>query len=197
MTSTSPPDSPSPPVPRLESFFPPSPVDNEQRLSSNFTDRFLLGSIFAFFGGAVLGGYQGSTMASLRFRAENSHRFPTTTTGWYLYHKSKNYNCMLQAVKDGVRLGSRLAGWTGGFFFLEELVDRWRCKRDAVSSVVAALTLSSIFSLKHGFNLATQVRTTRAGLIASLAYGVTQDVMTLARGRRVGYIDTVFGKHGK
>lgn len=137
------------PVSRRSSIFPPSPIDNELRLSTTFAARTLLGMLFAFIGGGILGGYQGSTMASLRFRAENSHRFPTTTTGWYLYHKSKNYHCMLQAIKDGLRFGPRLAGWTGAFFFLEETVDHWRGTRDAFSSAVAALTTSSIFSFKR------------------------------------------------
>ncbi|KAI4117896.1 MAG: hypothetical protein LQ345_001959 [Seirophora villosa] len=198
ITPTAPSDSPAQaPLVSLPSLFRPSPLDHQLRLSSYFTDRFLLGSAFAFIGGGILGGYHGSTMASLRFRAENSHRFPTTTTGWYQYHKSKNYNCMLRAVKEGLRLGPRLAGWTGGFFLLEELVDRWRLKRDAISSVVAALTLSSLFSLRHRFNFATHLRTARVGLVAGLAYGVAQDILSLARGRRVGYVDTVFGKPGK
>lgn len=150
MDSPSPPDSSLPRVIRREpSVFPPSPADNELRLSTTFATRFLAGTMVAFVFGGVFGGYQGSTMASLRFRAENSHRFPITTTGWYLYHKSKNYHCMLQAIKDGLRYGPRLAGWTGGFFFLEETVDHWRGRRDAISPVVAALTVSSIFSYKR------------------------------------------------
>lgn len=129
--------------------FPPSPADNELRLSSAFASRAFAAMSLAFLGGGVLGGYHGSTMASLRFRAENSHRFPTTMKGWYLYHKSKNYHCMLNAVKQGLRLGPRLAGWTGGFLFLEEAVDHWRGSRDAISSVVAGLALSGIFSIRR------------------------------------------------
>lgn len=48
-----------------------------------------------------------------------------------------------------------------------------------------------------GFNIATTVRTARVGLLASLGYGVTQDLMALTRGRRVGYIDALFGKHNE
>lgn len=155
-TITSTPNTPAePPLPGLvswrRSIFPPSPLDNEPRMSTSFETRSLLGMSFAFIGGAILGGYQGSTMASLRFRAENSHRFPTTTTGWYLYHKSKNYQCMLQAIKDGLRFGPRLVGWTGAFFFLEETVDHWQGRRDPIASVVAALTVSSVFSFKREF----------------------------------------------
>lgn len=149
MTSNTPPKSRPPGLIQGPSIFPPSPVDDEFRLSAPFASRILLGTTFAFIAGAILGGYHGSKMASLRFRAENSHRFPTTTTGWYLYHKSKNYHCMLDAIKLGLRTGPRFVGWSGGFFFLEEAVDHWRGSRDAISSVVAGLAMSTIFSLKR------------------------------------------------
>lgn len=148
MASPSPPDSSIPrPAPPRRSIFPPSPIDDE-RLSMTLTQRVLTCGLVAFVGGAGLGGYHGSKMASLRFRAENSHRFPTTTIGWYLYHKSKNYHCMLAAIKEGLKLGPRLAGWAGGFFFIEEAVDHLRGSRDCPSSVIAGLALSGIFSLK-------------------------------------------------
>ena len=117
-----------------------------------FIQRVLVTSIFAFAGGAVLGGYQGSKMASLRFRAENSHRFPTTATGWYFYHRTKNYKCMLAAIKEAFKLGPRIPAWTIGFFFVEEAVDHWRGTRDCFSTVVAGLTISSIFSVKSRSN---------------------------------------------
>lgn len=141
-----------------------------------------------------MGGYQGSKMASLRFRAENSHRFPTTTIGWYLYHKSKNYKCMLAAVKGGLKMGPRLAGWAGSFFFLEEAIDHLRGSRNCVSTVIAGLTLSGIFSIKNGFNIPTIARTARAGLYGGLGFGLAQDALALARGRRVTYIDALLGR---
>lgn len=130
------------------SWFPPSPIDDERRLSMTLASRVLTCGFVAFIGGGVLGGYQGSQMASLRFRAENSHRFPTTTIGWYLYHKSKNYKCMLAAIKGGLKLGPRLAGWAGSFFFLEEAIDHLRGSRNCVSTVIAGLTMSGVFSIK-------------------------------------------------
>lgn len=65
-------------------------------------------------------------MAGLRFRAENAHRLPTSEVGWFLYHKSKNYNAMLGGVREGLRMGVKLGVWGGLFFWAEEGVDRLR-----------------------------------------------------------------------
>jgi len=76
--------------------------------------------------GFVLGAANGGQMAGLRFRAENAHRLPTSTVGWYLYHKSKNYNAMLGGVKEGLKMGFKLGAWGGLFFWMEEGIDRLR-----------------------------------------------------------------------
>ena len=86
-------------------------------------------------------------MAGLRFRAENSHRFPTSATGWYLYHKSKNYHKMLGGLKEGFRMGGKVAFWGGSFFAFEELIDSARGTKDFASTVVAGLSVAGGFSL--------------------------------------------------
>ncbi len=121
---------------------------NENRLSFPFKIRLSVATTGAFFTGMFLGLSHGSQTAGLRFRAENSHRFPNSSTGWYLYHKSKNYHMMLGGVKEGLKLGSKVAFWAGGFFVVEEAVDRVRGgKRDFVSTVVAGLGVAGGFSL--------------------------------------------------
>ncbi|KAL8838398.1 MAG: hypothetical protein Q9170_002158 [Blastenia crenularia] len=197
MGSPSPPSLPIDEI-RAESrtWFPPSPIDDEYRLYMPFFMRVSTCSSLAFFAGAALGGIHGSKLASMRFRAENSHRFPTTTHGWYLYHKSKNYNCALAAIKEGLKFGPRIAGWAGGVFFVEETVDHLRGTRDAGSTVIAGLAMSGIFSLKHGFNVPLTARTARTGLVLGLGMGLTQDVVALLEGRRLKYIDALFGRRG-
>ena len=120
----------------------------DDRLSATFSSRCVVGTAAAFTGGLGLGVAHGSKTAALRFRAENSHRFPTTSTGWYQYHKSKNYVCMFEGIKTGFTLGARLSAWAACFFYLEELVDDTRNRRDFFSTVVASLTVSGIFSIK-------------------------------------------------
>lgn len=133
-------DSQTPPPP--ETFY-----NSHDRLSTTFTGRLLLCNISTFAVGAVLGGALGSRQASLRFRAENAHRFPTTQKGWFFYHKSKNYYTALGGVKTGVKTGARLCSWVTMFVVTEEAVDRLRGRSDFLSTVVAGLSLSGFFSI--------------------------------------------------
>jgi hypothetical protein len=86
-------------------------------------------------------------MAGLRFAAENSHRQPNTSTGWYLYHKSKNYHVMLGGIKEGLRMGSKCGITAGMFCTMEEAVDRMRGTTDFMSSVLAGLGIAGGLSL--------------------------------------------------
>ena len=118
----------------------------ENRLSIPFFIRLPTATAGAFITGMALGLSHGSKTAGLRFRAENSHRFPTTSTGWYLYHKSKNYHAMLGGIKEGMKMGLKISFWTGAFFLIEEAVDRLRGTKDFISTVVAGLSISGGFS---------------------------------------------------
>lgn len=137
----------------------------DERLSLPFYNRLLLASTVSGGIGFLLGASHGSRTASLRFRAENSHRLPNTERGWYLYHKSKNHVVVVASVKEGARMAGRLAVWTGIFFAVEEVLDRSRCKRDRVirewedggssmrgrrdflSTITAGMTTSAAFSV--------------------------------------------------
>lgn len=117
------------------------------RLSLSWPARISLAELTSFCGGFALGVSYGGKTSSLRFRAENAHRFPTTTTGWYLYHKSKNYHVMLGGLKEGFKMGWRIAFWTGCLFVIEEAVDRRRGRIDFCSTIVAAVGTAGAFSL--------------------------------------------------
>ena len=133
-------------IPRAFPYpFPPTPI-HENRLSIPFYIRLPAATTGAFATGLALGLSHGSKIAGLRFRAENSHRFPTTSAGWYLYHKSKNYHMMLGGIKEGMKMGSKIAFWAGSFFLVEESVDRMRGTKDFLSTVVAGLSISGGFS---------------------------------------------------
>ena len=118
----------------------------QERLSIPFPLRITLGGFMGFLGGASIGAAHGGKMAGMRFRAEHAHIFPTTTPGWYLYHKSKNYHAMLGAVKQGLKVGGKISIWATGFLAIEETVDRWRGDRDFMSTVVAGLSVAGGFS---------------------------------------------------
>ncbi len=122
----------------------------ENRLSLPFVLRFPGATSSAFIVGLALGLSHGGKNAGMRFRAENSHRFPTTSTGWYLYHKTKNYHVMLGAIKEGFKMGGKIAFWAGSFFLIEEAVDRVRGSKDFLSTVVAGLSTAGAFSAWSG-----------------------------------------------
>ncbi len=125
----------------------PNPTSiNPNRLSLPYLTRVSSVTTGAFFTGMFLGLAHGMKTAGLRFRAENSHRFPTAPTGWYLYHKSKNYHVMLGGVKEGLKMGSKVAFWAGGFFMVEEAVDRLRGTKDFISTLVAGVGVAGGFS---------------------------------------------------
>ena len=185
----------------------------ENRLSIPSFIRLPTATAGAFITGMVLGLSHGSKTAGLRFRAENSHRFPTTSAGWYLYHKSKNYHAMLGGIKEGMKMGFKLSFWAGSFFLVEEAVDQLRGTKDFLSTVVAGLSISGAFSAwstysiresnseyqltmtgTDRFPLHTAARTSKVGLIGGLSYGLVQDALGLARGRRLGYVDFLLGR---
>ncbi|KAA8574705.1 hypothetical protein EYC84_003955 [Monilinia fructicola] len=115
----------------------------------------------------ALGISHGSQTAGLRFRAENAHRLPTSPTGWYLYHKT-----------------------------IEDMCDRWRGRKDVVNTVVASLSVAGGFSLWNRFPITTAARTAKTGLAFGIAYGLVQDAVGYARGRRLGYVDFITGGGG-
>ncbi|KAI9821094.1 MAG: hypothetical protein M1827_003828 [Pycnora praestabilis] len=167
---------------------------HEPRLSTPFAIRLPLSVAISSLTGLTLGLSHGSQTAGLRFRAENAHRLPQTPTGWYLYHKSKNYQVMLGSVKEGFKMGGKVGFWVGAFFTMEEALDQARGDRkDFLSTVLAGLSVAGGFSLWNRFPLITAARTAKSGLAFGLAFGLAQDVISLARGRRLAYVDFLLG----
>ncbi|OJD27616.1 hypothetical protein ACJ73_00995 [Blastomyces percursus] len=147
----------------------------------------------AFTAGMVLGAGHGSTRAAFRYRAENAHRLPTTTMGWYHYHRSKNYKSLVGGIKDGMKMGTKLG--TGAFTFclFEETVDHARHgRRDFLSTVTAGLAFSGLYSLLAHHDVYTAARTAKLGLKLGLAYGLIQDALATMKGNRPDYINFIY-----
>lgn len=118
------------------------------RLGISAPIRIPMSMCSAFGVGITLGASHGSSTAALRYRAENAHRLPTSTVGWYQYHRSKNYKAIVGGVRDGLKLGSKLSAGVLAFCFFEETVDRARHgNRDFLSTVTAGLSFSGVYSL--------------------------------------------------
>ena len=132
----------------LETF----PLDNHRpRLSLITPTRILLGTVTSGLLGFALGTMQGGQTAQLRFRAEHAHKMPDTTTGWYLYHKTKNYHAMKGGITEGFRMAGKTSLWTFVALGLESTVDRCRGASDMFSTAIATLSVAGAFSLwrKH------------------------------------------------
>ncbi len=119
----------------------------QSRLSLPDVIRIPIAIMASFTVGMGLGAAQGSTMAGLRFRAEHAHKLPQTTTGWYLYHKSKNYHVAYGGIREGLRMGGKVSFWTTAIFGIETLFDKYRGTMDLVNTVLACVTAAGGFSL--------------------------------------------------
>lgn len=106
-----------------------------------------MGTLVSGLIGASLGATKGGQSAQLRFRAEHAHKMPDSTTGWYLYHKSKNYHTMKGGIVEGLKMGLRTSVWSCMALTLESTVDRCRGTSDMFSTIVASLTVAGTFSL--------------------------------------------------
>ena len=221
--------SPPPPGPNannslLSALLPPDDPNGQfNRLSLAFPFRLPLACFTSGTAGFFLGAAKGMKDSEMRFRAENAHRLPTTTTGWYLYHKSKNYHALLGGMKEGARMGLRMSGWIAVFFGMEEGVDRGRARivrvyrntvgrprhemdeeedalrlsqvagnRDFLSTGFAGLGTGGVFAAWNRLPLPTATRLMKMGLKYGLLWGLVQDVVNVAKGRRLGYVE--FGK---
>ncbi|RDW82717.1 hypothetical protein BP6252_03829 [Coleophoma cylindrospora] len=166
----------------------------DSRLSLPFAVRLPTAMAVSFAAGVGLGLSHGSQAAGLRFRAEHAHKLPTTQQGWFLYHKSKNYHMFLGGIKDGLKMGTKVSMGTAAFFSIEDLLDRYRGTKDFLNTVVASLSVTGGFSLWNQFSLTAAARTARTGLVIGLAYGLVQDALGAARGRRPEYANLIFRK---
>ena len=163
----------------------------QSRLSIPDGLRIPLATVLSFTVGMGLGVAHGSTMAGMRFRAEHAHKLPQSTTGWYLYHKSKNYHVAYGGIREGMRMGMRVSFWTTAVFGIEALFDTYRGSMDLANTVLACVTVAGGFSLWNRFPIATAARTTKTAILVGAAYGGVQDAVGLLRGRPVSYVEWV------
>ncbi|EAL87413.1 hypothetical protein KXW98_005494 [Aspergillus fumigatus] len=168
--------------------------DTPPRLGIEVGKRLPFTALSAFSVGMAIGSSHGSKKAAYRFRAENAHRFPTTSTGWFQYHKTKNYIAIVGGVKEGMKMGFKLSAGALAFCIFEETVDYARHdRRDFLSTVTAGLSFSGIYSLLARHDVYTAARTTKLGLKLSMAYGLMQDALETLKGNRPAYVDFILG----
>ncbi|KAK3341999.1 hypothetical protein B0T25DRAFT_465201 [Lasiosphaeria hispida] len=180
---------------RTEGKFPTQEQINQiyrnSRLSIPAPFRIAATSGVSFIVGLALGTAHGSQMAGLRFRAEHAHKLPETTTGWYLYHKSKNYHIALGGIVEGVKMGVKLSFWTTTVFAIEHMFDLYRGTADVLNTVTSCVTVAGGFSLWNRFSLPMAARTTKTALVVGFVYGGLQDMVGAVTGRPIGYVDYI------
>lgn len=127
------------------------PRREDSRLNMVAPVRITFAALTSYGFGTALGVAQGSKMTGLRFRAEHAHKLPSTPTGWFMYHKSKNYAMAREGLKEGFRMGIKVCFWTTAMFVIENLYDEYRQSKDFVNTVVASLTVAGGFSVWSAF----------------------------------------------
>jgi len=60
-----------------------------------------------------------------------------------------------------------------------------------LSTTLAGLGSAGLFSAVNRFPMATFVRTAKLGMKAGFGFGVLQDLTSLVRGRRLGYVEFI------
>lgn len=122
-------------------------IYHNARLSLPAPLRLPMASALSFFAGFTLGTAQGGKMSGLQFRAEHAHKLPTSTTGWFLYHKSKNYHMAYGGIREGFRMGFKVSFWTTAMFAIEQMFDSYRGTADFFNTVTSCVTVAGGFSL--------------------------------------------------
>lgn len=119
---------------------------HDSRLSIPPGIRLPMASTLSFVAGFTLGAARGGKAAGLRFLAEHAHKLPTTTTGWYLYHKSKNYQAAYGGIREGFRMGFRISFWATAMLAIEQMFDSYRGTADLLNTVTSCVTVAGGFS---------------------------------------------------
>lgn len=199
----------------------PEAVEQQAPTNIRSPDRFRvpfearLGAAFAtsFGVGAFLGAAQGARTSALRFRAENSHRFPTSQRGWYLYHRAKNAYVGSASLREATRMGMRIAPWVTLFVAIEEAVDeaRWEDSpdlaldgkdpggryRDFFSTTIAGLSTAGLFGRWNRLPMEAWAGMIRMGLLSGMTFGLVQDALYLWQGHRLAYVDALWRFFGR
>ncbi|PYH40897.1 uncharacterized protein BP01DRAFT_307120 [Aspergillus saccharolyticus JOP 1030-1] len=169
--------------------------DPTQRLGMTTGRRALITGASAFTMGFCLGFYKANSTSIYRFRAENAHRQPTTSMAWWQYHKTRRYVAIIAGTKEAFRMGPKLGGGAMVFTILEDIVDQARNgQRDFLSSVVAGLSFSSLYSLFAQHDMFTMARTAKFSLKLGLTYGLIQDGLACLKGQPPAYVNFIVGK---
>lgn len=122
-------------------------VRDTSRLNMDPLRRVMLAASTSMAVGGILGISHGTTVSGMKFRAEHAHKLPSTPTGWFMYHKSKNYTMARAGLKEGLKMGFKVSLVTTSMFVIEGLYDEYRQTKDLINTTLASVTVAGAFSL--------------------------------------------------
>ena len=138
--------------------------------------------------GLVLGTVQGTRLASLQYTAEQSHKRPSSKTGWFLYHRRKNYFAFLKGIRmHGLPMGARFGSVCGLLFAGDVLLDMYRHRISVWHSMVSGCGTALIFSVVQRLPVTMAVKAVGAGSILGLGYGGSVNLAMWTEGLAFNY----------
>ncbi|KAF9423060.1 hypothetical protein BGZ94_008401 [Podila epigama] len=150
--------------------------------------RITLITASASFWGFMLGGVIGSRQSGMQYLAENAHRLPRSSEGWYFYHKKKNYRMILGALSKGAVYSAKTGALVALFEVLEASADFYRGGADVFNSVTAGLASGSIFSVLNKLPRQSSKHAIMLGAGYGLVSGGLQDFSSFLKGTPVWYL---------
>ncbi|KAG0356112.1 hypothetical protein BG005_004980 [Podila minutissima] len=150
--------------------------------------RITLITASASFWGFILGGVIGSRQTGMQYLAENAHRLPKTTEGWYFYHKKKNYRMIYGALSKGAVYSAKTGAMVALFEVLEASADFYRGGADLFNSVAAGLASGGIFSVANKLPRQSSKHAVMLGAGYGLVSGSLQDLSSFLKGTPVWYL---------
>ncbi|ODV84499.1 hypothetical protein CANARDRAFT_191114, partial [[Candida] arabinofermentans NRRL YB-2248] len=135
--------------------------------------------------GGMIHGYK---LASLRYLASNSHRLPTSKSGWFFYHKRKNYYCLKESMITGFKTSLKLSIWVGLLFSLESSLDSIRGLKDFGNTMMATTLNGFIYAWINQMNKVQSKEYIKKGGRLGIVFGLTQDLYTYIRGGDLWYV---------
>ncbi|CAG8489072.1 13235_t:CDS:2, partial [Acaulospora colombiana] len=167
------------------------PTSPPYRFRANLSplDRFIAIAAVSSGWGLLFGSYTGGKTAGLQHLAENAHKLPRTKSGWYHYHKHKNFRMIIGGLKSGIHLAGKTSLLCLCFSGTEAILDELRKENDIWNSCVAGLLSAGIISSFYRLPRQSAKYAYTIGLGFGLITGGMQDYLKLSQGQRIWYID--------
>lgn len=146
-------------------------------------ERVQLASFLAFSYGLIQGVVKGSKRASIRYLVENAHRLPKTKGTWYFFHKRKNAVLLKDGINLGIKTGLKFGIVGLSFTSIEAILDHYRNKVDAMSTVTASVIVGGTLTIAKGLSRGQVLRSTAGYAVFGTVLGCAEDALGRLRAK--------------